>query len=65
MQGAASDERINPEDPEDLARWAASLGVSPYHLLKIIKRVGPVVGDIYYALGLRKWEIPKSPVAGE
>jgi hypothetical protein len=51
--------RINPASPEDVSAWAHELGVSSYHLRKIITRVGPVLTDIYHALGLRPWEIPK------
>jgi hypothetical protein len=51
--------RINPNSAEEVTALAAELGVSPYHLSKVIRRVGPVLGDIYHALGLRAWEIPK------
>jgi hypothetical protein len=57
--------RINAASREEVAAWARELGVSPYHLRKVMSRVGPVLTDIYYALGLRPWEIPKAaPVAG-
>ena len=50
---------MNPNSAEELAALAEELGVSSYHLSKVIRRVGPVLGDIYHALGLRAWEIPK------
>ena len=56
---AAATNRINPKCPDDIGRLARDLGVSPYHLSKIVNRVGPMLSDIYYALGLREWEIPK------
>jgi hypothetical protein len=54
-----SDDRIDSKSPEDVAAWAKELGVSAYHLRKIMTRVGAELKDIYYALGLRPWEIPK------
>lgn len=51
--------RIDASSADEVARWAAELGVSAYHLRKIICRVGPMLSDIYYALGLREWEIPR------
>ena len=53
------EDRINPKSPEEVAALARELGVSSYHLSKVISRVGPVLSDIYHALGLRAWEIPK------
>ncbi len=52
-------DRINGKSPEDVAAWASELGVSAYHLHKIMARVGPELKEIYYALGLRPWEHPK------
>jgi hypothetical protein len=54
-----SGDRINAKSPEDVAAWARELGVSAYHLGKIMARVGPELKEIYYALGLRPWELPK------
>ena len=53
--------QIDPNSPQQLAAWAETLGVSSYHLSKVIAKVGPVLADIYHALGLRAWEIPKPP----
>ena len=53
--------RINVDVPEELAYWSKALGVSRYHLRKIVTRVGPMVSDVYYALGLREWDFPKHP----
>ena len=52
--------KIDAKSPENVAAWAKELGVSAYHLRKIMARVGPELKDIYYALGLRPWELPKS-----
>jgi hypothetical protein len=52
--------RIDHKSREDVAAWAHELGVSAYHLRKIMARVGNELKDIYHALGLRPWEFPKS-----
>jgi hypothetical protein len=58
----AHSRRINIDAPEELACWSKALGISSYHLRKIITRVGPMVSDVYYALGLREWDFPKPPI---
>ncbi len=52
-------DRINPGSPEEITALARKLNVSAYHLHKIVTRVGPVLSDIYHALGLRDWEIAR------
>jgi hypothetical protein len=56
---SSAGDRIDSKSPEEVAAWARELGVSAYHLRKIMARVGAELKDIYYALGLRPWEIPK------
>lgn len=51
--------RIDASRPEELAEWARVLGVSAHHLNKVVKHVGPDLTDVFHALGLRAWEIPK------
>jgi hypothetical protein len=62
-QVPAPRDRINPASPDEIAALAKDLGVSAYHLHKVIRRVGPVLTDIYHALGLRAWEIAKRAAA--
>ena len=55
----AKRDRINPESPDDIAALARELNISAYHLHKVVTRVGPMLSDIYHALGLRDWEIAR------
>jgi len=52
-------DRIDPASPDEIAALARELGVSAYHLHKVVTRVGPFRRDIYHALGLRDWEIAR------
>jgi hypothetical protein len=55
----SGENRIDVSTPELLAYWSNELGVSGFHLKKIIAKVGPRLTDVCYALGLRKWEDPR------
>jgi hypothetical protein len=52
-------DQIDPTSPDEIAALARELGVSAYHLHKVVTRVGPFRRDIYHALGLRDWEIAR------
>lgn len=60
LTNPSTGDRINPKSAAEIAELAEELGVSAYHLSKVVNRVGPMLGDIYHALGLRPWDIPKN-----
>jgi hypothetical protein len=51
--------RVDVDSPQEIAKLAEELGVSPYHLRKVIIRTGPLLKDILHGLGFRDWEVPR------
>ena len=53
-----SDDIIDADDPESIARWAQELGTTPQHLVQLLAIHGPSARVIVRALGLEKYDGP-------